>query len=543
MKKQISEALSEAAASFGHKIPPSEIALEKPKNPEHGDLSSNLALLLAGKTAQNPLDIANNLMDNISIDEKFVEKIEVAPPGFLNFTYGDGYRAEVIEKILSEKSDYGKSSVGKTKSVNVEFVSANPTGPLNIGHGRNAVIGDCVARILEFNGFDVTREYYFNNAGRQMKLLGETVRYHYLSKSGKKVSFPVDGYQGEYLNGIAEQLIEEKGDSLVDSEDVSPFKEIAERVIFEDIKITLANIGIRMDIFFNEDSLYNSGAIESVVERFFEKDLAYEKDGAIWLRMTKLGMEEDRVIKKSSGEPTYRLPDIAYHEDKLNRNYDMIIDVFGADHHASFPDVIAAVGALGYDTQKINVLLHQFVTLTKDGKKIKMSTRKANYVTLDELQEEVGQDVLRYFFLMRSINSHLNFEMDLAKKETDENPVYYIQYAHARISSIIRLADERDENYDYSDLSLLNSNEEKALITYLGEFPEMVLKLHALLQPHLLTVFLSELATLFSRFYTEHRVVSDEHDLTASRLALCRSTATVIRNGLGLLGIKAPDSM
>ena len=543
MKKQISEALSEAAAIFGHEIPPSDIALEKPKNPKHGNLSSNLALLIAGKTTQNPLDIANNLKDNISLDEKFVENIEVVPPGFLNFTYGDGYRTEVIEKILSEKSNFGRSSVGKSKTANVEFVSANPTGPLNIGHGRNAVIGDTVARILEFNGFDVTREYYFNNAGRQMKLLGESVRYHYLSKSGRKASFPDDGYQGEYINDIAEQLLEEKGDSLVDSEDVTPFKEIAERVIFEDIKITLANIGIRMDKFFNEDSLYNSGAIESVVERFFEKDLAYKKDGAIWLRMTKLGMEEDRVIKKSSGEPTYRLPDIAYHEDKLNRNYDMIIDVFGADHHASFPDVIAAVEALGYDTQKINVLLHQFVTLTKDGKKIKMSTRKANYVTLDELREEVGQDVLRYFFLMRSINSHLNFEMEMAKKETDDNPVYYIQYAHARISSIIRLADERDENYDYSDLSLLNSYEEKALITYLGEFPEMVLKLHALLQPHLLTVYLSELATLFSRFYTEHKVVSDEHDLTASRLALCVSTATVIKNGLGLLGIEAPESM
>ena len=543
MRKQLSKALSEAAGSFGHKIPPSEIALEKPKNPKHGDLSSNLALLLAGKTGQNPLDIANNLKDNISFDKRFVENIEVAPPGFLNFTYGDGYRAKVIEKILSEKSNYGRSSVGKNKTVNVEFVSANPTGPLNIGHGRNAVIGDSVARILEFNGFDVTREYYFNNAGRQMRLLGETVRYHYLSKSGKKASFPDDGYQGEYLADIAEQLIEEKGDSLVDSEDISPFKEIAERVIFEDIKITLANIGIRMDKFFNEDSLYHSGAIESVLKRFFEKDLAYEKDGAVWLRMTKLGMEEDRVIKKSSGEPTYRLPDIAYHEDKLNRNYDMIIDVLGADHHASFPDVVAGVEALGYDAQKINILLHQFVTLTKGGKKIKMSTRKANYVTLDELQEEVGQDVLRYFFLMRSINSHLNFEMDLAKKETDENPVYYIQYAHARISSIIRLAAERDENYDYSDLSLLNSNEEKALITYLGEFPEMVVKLHTLLQPHLLTVFLSELATLFSRFYTEHKVVSDDNELTAARLALCLSTATVIRNGLGLLGIAAPESM
>ena len=543
MKELLSKALSEASAKLGYKIPPSEIGLEKPKNRSHGDLSSNLALLIAGKSKQKPLDVANKLKDNISFDEKIVEKIEVAPPGFLNFTYGSGYRAEVIETIISEKSDYGRSSVGENKTVNVEFVSANPTGPLNIGHGRNAVIGDCVARILEFNGFDVTREYYFNNAGRQMRLLGETVRYHYLTKLEKKTSFPVDGYEGEYLAEIAEQLIEEKGDTLVDSEDVTPFKEIAERVVFEDIKLTLANIGIRMDKYFNEDDLYNSGAIESVLKRFYEKGLAYDKDGAVWLRLTELGMGEDRVIKKSSGEPTYRLPDIAYHEDKLNRNYDLIIDILGADHHASFPDVVAGVKALGYDAEKINILLHQFVTLTKDGKKIKMSTRKANYVTLDELQTEVGEDVLRYFFLMRSVNSHLNFEMDLAKKETDENPVYYIQYAHARISSIIRLAAERDENYDKPDLSLLNSDEEKVLITYLGEFPEMVEKLHSMLQPHLLTVFLSELATLFSRFYTEHKVVSDDHEITASRLALCVTTAAVIRNGLGLLGISAPESM
>ena len=543
MKKQISIVLSEAAAKLGYDVPPSEIALEKPKNPKHGDLSSNIALLLAGKIKQKPLDIADNLKNNISFDKKIVAKIDVVAPGFLNFTYGSGYRAEVIEKILSEKSSYGRSSVGKGRTVNVEFVSANPTGPLNIGHGRNAVIGDSVARILEFNGFDVTREYYFNNAGRQMKLLGETVRYHYLSKLGKKASFPVDGYEGEYLADIAEQLIKEKGDSLLDSEDVSLFKEIAERVVFEEIKLALDNIGIRMDNFFNEDSLYKSGAIDSVLKRYYKKDLAYDKDGAVWLSLTKLGMEEDRVLKKSSGEPTYRLPDIAYHEDKLNRNYDMIIDILGADHHASFPDVVAGVKALGYDAQKISILLHQFVTLTKGGKKIKMSTRKANYVTLEELRAEVGQDVLRYFFLMRSINSHLNFEIDLAKKETDENPVYYIQYAHARISSIIRLAAERNENYDKPDLSLLNSDEEIALITYLGEFPEMVVKLHSLLQPHLLTVFLSELATHFSRFYTEHKVVSDNYDLTASRLSLCISTATVISNGLGLLGISAPESM
>ena len=459
MKNQISKALSDASESLGHAIQPSEIVLEKPKNPEHGDLSTNLALLLAGKSKRKPLDIANGLKENFSFDTDLLEKIEVAPPGFLNFTYGDGYRIKVIENILSKASNYGKSSIGKNKSANVEFVSANPTGPLNIGHGRNAVIGDCVARILEFNGFDVTREYYFNNAGRQMRLLGETVRYHYLKKLEKEAIFPDDGYQGEYLADIADQLIEEKKDSLINSEDISPFRDIAERVIFEGINATLNGIGIQMDTFFNEDDLYKSGAIDSVIKRFFEKDLAYESNGAIWLRTTKLGMEEDRVIKKSSGEPTYRLPDIAYHEDKLNRGYDIIIDILGADHHASFPDVVASVDALGYDAGKLKVLLHQFVTLTKGGKKIKMSTRKANYVTLDELNAKVGQDVLKYFFLMRSSNSHLNFELDLAKKETDENPVYYIQYAHARISSIIRFAAERYEKYDNPDLSLLSSNE------------------------------------------------------------------------------------
>lgn len=543
MKEYLLKVLTESANSLGYSDSISHITLEKPKSSEHGDISSNLALPLAGILKKNPMDIANSLVEKLNIDKNMIESVNVAPPGFINFKYGVGYRTEIIEKILSHNENFGKSDVGIAKTVNVEFVSANPTGPLNIGHGRNAIIGDTVSNIFEFCGYKVTREYYFNNAGRQMRILGQTVKHHYLEKLGKPSDFPADGYEGEYLIDIAQLLIDEKGDSLADSDDIAPFKEIAEKTIFADIQNTLKNIGIRMDKYSNEDELYNSGAIEDIVNKFRSEDLAYDKEGATWLRSAALGTDDDRVIIKNSGEYTYRMPDIAYHIDKINRNYDIIIDILGADHHASFPDVVAAVGALGYESNKIQMLLHQFVTLTKGGKKIKMSTRKANYVTLDELNSEVGNDVLRFFFLMRSINSHLNFEIDLAKKESDENPVYYVQYAFARISSLIRLAKERNVNSEHSNLSLLESKEEAELIYSLGEFPELILNLQQNLHIHLLTSYLTEIAAQFSRFYEKHRIVSDDEDLSAARVNLCSATAIVLKNGLGLLGINAPESM
>jgi len=543
MKEYLSKALSEASSSLGYSDSIPEILLEKPKSSEHGDLSTNLALLLAGKAKKNPMEIARSFVDKLHLDSNKIEGVSVAPPGFINFKFGVGYRIEIIEKILTEIENYGKSNSGTGKTVNVEFVSANPTGPLNIGHGRNAVIGDTVSHILEFSGYEVTREYYFNNAGRQMKILGETVRHHYLEKLGMRSEFPNDGYEGEYLIDIAQLLVDEKGDSLAVSEDITPFKDIAEKTIFADIQKTLDSIGITMDKYSNEDDFYNSGVIDAIIKKFRDDKLAYDKDEAVWLKTTEMGMEEDRVIIKSSGEYTYRLPDIAYHVDKILRNYDIIIDILGADHHASYPDVVAAVGALGYDKNKIRVLLHQFVTLTKGGRKIKMSTRKANYVTLEELNSEVGTDVLRYFFLMRSINSHLNFEIDLAKKESDENPVYYIQYAFARISSIIRLAKENDVNIESSDLSMMDSKEEAEIIYSLGEFPDLILKLQQNLQIHLLTSYLTEVATFFSRFYETHRIVSENRDLTSARVSLCSATAIVLKNGLGLLGISAPESM
>ncbi|MCH8927333.1 MAG: arginine--tRNA ligase [Candidatus Marinimicrobia bacterium] len=543
MKEYLLKALSEAAGALGYSDSIADISLEKPKSSEHGDISSNLALLLAGKAKKNPMEIAQSLIDNLDLDKNKIESVNVAPPGFINFKFGVGYRTKIIERILSDNENYGRSNVGTGKTVNIEFVSANPTGPLNVGHGRNAVIGDTVSHIFEFSGYKVTREYYFNNAGRQMRILGETVKHHYLEKLGKPSEFPNDGYEGEYLIDIAQLLLDEKGDSLADSDDITPFKDIAEKTIFAEIQKTLDNIGIRMDKYSNEDEFYSSGAIEAIVNKFREENLAYDKDGAVWLKSAALGTDDDRVIIKSSGEYTYRMPDIAYHVDKIQRNYDIIIDILGADHHASFPDVVAAVGALGYDSNKIQVLLHQFVTLTKEGKKIKMSTRKANYVTLDELNSEVGTDVLRYFFLMRSVNSHLNFEIDLAKKESDENPVYYVQYAFARISSLIRLANENNINPENSNLSLLDSKEEAALIFSLGELPELILNLQQNLHIHLLTTYLSEVATLFSRFYEKHRIVSDDKDLSAARVNLCSATAIVLKNGLGLLGISAPESM
>jgi len=543
MKDYLLKALSEAANSLGYSDSISDISFEKPKSSEHGDISSNLALLLAGKIKKNPMDIATSLVDKLSLDKNKIENINVAPPGFINFKFGVGYRTELIENILSEKENYGRSDIGIGKTVNVEFVSANPTGPLNIGHGRNAIIGDTVSHIFEFCSYKVTREYYFNNAGRQMRILGETVRHHYLEKLGKPSDFPADGYEGEYLIDIAQLLLDKIGDSLADSDDITPFKEIAEKTIFADIQNTLKNIGISMDKYSNEDEFYSSGAIETIVTKFREENLAYDKEGATWLKSTVLGTEDDRVIIKSSGEYTYRMPDIAYHVDKLKRNYDIIIDILGADHHASFPDVVAAIGALGYDNNKIQVLLHQFVTLTKGGKKIKMSTRKANYVTLDELNSEVGRDVLRFFFLMRSISSHLNFEIDLAKKESDENPVYYVQYAFARISSLIRLANEKNVKFENPNLSLLKSEEEADLIHSLGELPELILNLQQNLHIHLLATYLTEIAANFSRFYEKHKIVGDDRDLSSARVNLCSATAIVLKNGLGLLGITAPESM
>jgi arginyl-tRNA synthetase len=520
--------------------------LEKPKQKQFGDFTTNLALQLAAQQQRKPREIAQDIVHFIGNQPLYLKNIEIAGPGFINFFITENSVYQQVLQILNLNQEYGRSEIGTGKKTQVEFISANPTGPLTIGHGRQAVLGDTIARLLAATGHQVIREYYYNNAGRQMRILGDSVRLRYLQLIGEQIDFPDDYYQGDYIVEIARQLVAEKGNTLHlhDQKDLSVFKEKAEHAVFADIRKTIQRLGINMDVYYNENSLYQEGKIEEVISALRERGLVAERDGAVWFLTTRLGMEQDRVIVKSSGEPTYRLPDIAYHREKFRRGFDLIVDIFGADHIATYPDVLLGIEALGYDKTKVKVLIHQFVTLMEGSAKIKMSTRKANFVTLDELMDEVGEDVTRLFFLMRHMNSHLNFDLTLAKNQSDENPVYYIQYAHARICSIIRFGEEKGITFlENSDLSLLQKPEELDLIKYLVTFPAVVEASALNFEPHRLVTYLIEAATAFHKFYTEHRVIQDDAALTQARLALCAATRIVLANGCMLLGIKAPEKM
>jgi len=421
-----------------------DIIFNIPQSSENGDYSTNVAMILAKKLKKNPRAIAQEIIDNLEYDSNIIDKTEIAGPGFINFYFSLTFTTSVIKNIFEQNKNFGKFDNFKNKKAIVEFVSANPTGPLTVGHGRNAVLGDTIANLLEWIGYEVTREYYFNNAGRQMRVLGESVKARYLELLGKKNEFPEEYYQGNYIKDIAKKLFKEYGSGLENVKAEEIFKEEAEKEIFSDIQNTLNKLNIKFNEFFNEKTLYENGNIERVLQVFKEKNLSYEKDNAIWLKLSELGQEQDKVIVKSTGEPTYRLPDIAYHVTKFERNYDLIVDIFGSDHNATFPDVLAGVEALGYNKEKVKVIIHQFVTIMQKGKVVKMSTRKANFITLEELIDEVGKDVVRYFFNMRNYSSHMNFDLGLAKKHSDENPVFYLQYAHARISSILRMTKEEN---------------------------------------------------------------------------------------------------
>jgi len=517
---------------------------EIPKIETHGDLSVNLAMQLAGELKQNPRQIAKNIVNNLTFDSTYIARVEIAGPGFINFFYAPSYLQNFVQEILDKNKNFGRNKSGRNQKAQVEFVSANPTGPLTIGHGRQAVIGDTIANFLEWSGYQVIREYYFNNAGRQMRVLGDSVKLRYRELCGEKIDFPDEFYQGQYILEIARELKKEHGNDLLKQQDSDIFKEKAEDLIFADIKNTLARLGIVFDVFYNERDLYDSGEIDQVIQFFKEKDLAYEKDGALWFRTTRFGQDQDRVIVKSTGEPTYRLPDIAYHRTKFERGFDLVVDIFGADHIATYPDVLAGIKALGYDENKIRVLIHQFVTLYQGQEKVKMSTRKANFVTLDELMDEVGADVTRWFFLMRSMESHLNFDLGLAKTQSDENPVYYNQYAHARICSILRNAEEKKVKYiNRETLYRLTNTSEFQLIKKLMEFPNLVQRCAEEYTPHQLTQYLSEVSTAFHKFYTECWVLTEDNELSQARLALCLATRTVLANGFKILGVTAPEKM
>ncbi|MBT3945829.1 MAG: arginine--tRNA ligase [Candidatus Marinimicrobia bacterium] len=541
LKQQISKAVSTSITSLSY--PEKEFSLAPPKNPEFGDLSTNISLLLTRDLKKSPLEIANNIANILNQNlPKYVSKVTVTPPGFINFKISDSFYQSNITTILDAGNSYGKGSVGKRKTANVEFVSANPTGPLTVGHGRNAVLGDTVSSILEWQGFEVTREYYFNDAGRQMRILGQSVEARYFEILGKEFEFPDDGYEGSYIKKIAQSIIKDKGSNLPSGD--SNFKEKAEDSIFEDIKKSLLNLGIHFNQFTNEKTFYENGEIDKFLGELRSKELIYEKKNATWFKTTALGMEKDRVFIKSSGEPTYRVPDTAYHRNKIERGFDLIIDIFGADHADTYPDVLLALKSLGLKTDHIRVLLYQFVTLIRGGEKVKMSTRKANFVTMDELVNEVGTDVVRYFFVMRSMNTHLDFDLDLATDQSDKNPVFYLQYAHARICNIIKHGRESGlELSDKFESSLLSHPEEINLLRHMVRFPEFMELAYENLEPQIVANYLQELATRFHKFYSHCHVITDDLDLSKARLALITSVNMILLNGLNILGISAPERM
>lgn len=519
------------------------LSFDVPKIESHGDLSCNAAMTLTKQLKKNPKSIAEEIVSKLEYHSSVISKIEIAGPGFINFFFTPAYVAQIVNRIFDEKADFGRSNKYSGKKANVEFVSANPTGPLTVGHGRNAVIGDTVANLLEAIGYQVEREYYFNDAGRQMRVLGDSVRLRYLELLGDKIDFPDDYYQGEYIKDIAQKIVDGFGDKLKEEDAEGIFKDKAEAEIFNDIKTTLKNLNIEFDIFSNEKKLYDENKIEDLLSTLKSRKLSYEKDNAIWLRLSELGGEQDKVIVKATGEPTYRLPDIAYHQNKFEREYDLMVDLFGSDHTATYPDVLAGVKALGYDVEKVKVLIHQFVTIMENGEVVKMSTRKANYVTLDELVEDVGSDVVRYFFNMRNISSHMNFDLTLAKKQSDENPVFYLQYAHARICSILKTVKEENIVSSLDNLDLLTKDEEQQLLKKLNKYNEEVLYAAENFEPNRICTYLEDLAAAFHKFYTFCRILGSEKELAETRLALSEATKQVLQNGLGILGVSAPERM
>ena len=551
MKKRIEALLAHAleratAAGELHTtvVPPGSV--EVPKDRTHGDLAATMALGIARAERKPPRAIAETILRHIDDPHGLVAGTEIAGPGFINFRLAPRFWHEALAGLLADAT-LGIEPAGQGKRAQVEFVSANPTGPLTVGHGRNAVLGDTLARLLEAVSYDVEREYYFNNAGRQMKVLGASVRARYQELVGRPVDFPEDGYQGDYIRDVAKSLVDSRGDAIPDDEEKT-FRAAAESAIFADIRATQDRLSITFDVYFNEDSLYESGAIEAVLRDLDAKGLSEKKDGAVWLRGERVGLDKDRVLVKSSGEPAYRLPDIAYHQNKLGRKFDLIVDVLGADHIAEHQEVAAALRGLGFDTASIRPVIYQFVTLTRHGEQVKMSTRRAEYVTLDELLDEVGSDAARFFFLSRKSDSHLEFDLELAKKRSTDNPVYYVQYAHARIMSLYAQAGTQGiplpGTVTAEDLAALELAEEFELVQQLVSYGEVVGIAARELEPHRVVFYLQELAAALHRFYNHHRVLGDESPTrVAARLALLEAVRRVLVSGLALLGVAAPERM
>ena len=553
MREQVQKLLQEAAERVVREVDPSQlkrlgaVQVIPTKQAEHGDFASNTALMLSGPLGLPPRELAERIQGALRDPDAVIERVEIAGPGFINIFLAHARWHDLLIRILCERERFGlRADTGER--VQVEFVSANPTGPLTIGHGRNAVLGDAIVRLLEATGYEVTREYYFNDAGRQMRVLGESLRARYEQQLGREAELPQDGYQGEYLIEIARALARDQGDSWLDAA-WTRFKEVAEDAIFDQIRQTLERLGIQLDVYFNEHTLYADGHVEKTLSDLRATGLVYEADGAVWLRSKDLGLERDRVLVKSSGEPTYLLPDIAYHREKFRRGFERVIDVLGPDHIEQFPYVKAALGALGCPTDDVEVVVYQWVNLRRGTELVKMSTRAASYVTIDEVLDEVGVDVFRFFMLERRADTHFDFDLELAKDRSERNPVFKIQYAHARLCSIERMAVEREvelPELEHVRFARLQSPQELELVKRLERYPETLLHAARAREPQEVARYLLDLATAFHTYVsdsTRHRVLSDDKELSVARLTLVQAVRITLGNGLERLGISAPERM
>lgn len=551
MKSQLALLIKQAAQNLIHQgVIPAEtqlpdIRISIPKERKFGDYSSNLAMILAKKAGMPPRDIAAKLIEILGDGEGIISRAEIAGPGFINFFVDPAGMFDVLKKIEAMGDDYGKSDAGGGRKVQVEFVSANPTGPLHVGHGRNAVYGDTLAAIMNAAGYDTYKEYYINDAGFQIQTLGKSTFLRYRELLDEKIDIPEGYYVGDYLVGVAEKLREEKGDDLAE-EDVPEIALFAAEVILGMIRNDCANVGVLFDNWFSEKTLHDAGRISQTLENLKQEKTAYDKDGALWFNTTQYGDDKDRVLIKSDGQKTYFAADVAYHADKYERGFDMAINVWGADHHGYIPRMKAAVMAMGKDPDDLDILLIQLVTLTRGGEVQQMSTRSGQFVPLSELAGEVGKDALRYFYLMRRHDAQLEFDIDLALEQSNKNPVFYVQYMHARVCSIFAKAEKMEvvvPSAEDAALSRLEQPEEKELARHLAEFPRLIADSARYREPHRLIGYMHELATKFHHYYHHNRVISEDSELTGARLVLCKTARQVLKNALTLAGINAPVTM
>ncbi|MDP2919086.1 MAG: arginine--tRNA ligase [Dehalococcoidia bacterium] len=523
-----------------------DVTIERPQNPEHGDYASNLPLRLTRVMGTNPMVIARELVAHL-IQSDEIEKTVAAPPGFINFTLKDKWLASQVNEILECGGTYGNKDTGKGAKVQVEFVSVNPTGPLHVGHGRGAVLGSTLANVLAASGYRLEKEYYFNDAGSQVDAFKRSLYVRYLQRLGVEKELPANGYHGFYMVDLANEIIASHGDRFKDmpeDEAIAKVGELGLKHVMDGIKEGLKELRVEYDVWFSEQSLYRNGQYKKVLELLRKNGYIAEKEGATWFASTVLGEDKDNVVIRSDGSPTYFAADIAYHYNKfVERGFDKVINIWGADHQGHVSRLKAVVGALGIDPARLTIIIHQMITLKRGGELVRVSKRTGDIITLQEVMDEVGVDACRYFFLARSANSQMDFDLELARKQSQDNPVYYIQYAHARIASIMRLAQERQISFDDGDVSLLTSPPELTLVRRLLQLPETIEAVTVTLEPHHLAYYAQDLATVFHIFYRDCRVVSGDIAITKARLKLVKAAQIALVKVLNLMSMTAPDKM